>query len=337
MMAAASAAASRGEDPPPGTDEPDIGPVGTVHGAVLVGAVVQWLRPRPGARLVDATVGLGGHALALLNAAPATTLLGVDRDPEALAIAAGRLAQFGDRVSLREGSFEELPALLTAQGWADGADAVLFDLGVSSLQLDDPARGFSFRAAGPLDMRLGPRGVLTAAEVVNTWDEAALARIIAHYGEEPRARAIARAIVRARPLADTAELARVVAGVAGVGKPGLHPATRTFQALRIVVNDELGALDRVLAEGWRLLRAGGRMAILAYHSLEDRAVKQAFRRWAARCVCPPGLPRCTCGWWPRVAILTPHPVRPDREEVARNPRARSARLRVVERLGDPLP
>lgn len=336
-MAAAGAAVARGDDPPPGTDESDIGPVGTVHGAVLVAAVVQWLRPRPGARLVDGTVGLGGHAVALLEAAPGTTLLGIDRDPEALALAAQRLAAFGDRVCLRRSSFAELPALLAAQGWADGADAILLDLGVSSLQLDDPARGFSFRAAGPLDMRLGPGGALTAAAVVNTWDEGALARIIARYGEEPRARAIARAIVRARPLADTAELARVVAGVAGVGKPGLHPATRTFQAIRIAVNDELGALERVLAEGWRLLRPGGRMAILAYHSLEDRAVKQAFRRWAARCLCPPGLPRCTCGWRPRVAILTPHPVRPDAEEVARNPRARSARLRVVERLGEPSP
>ncbi len=337
MMAAGGAAVARGDGLPPGSDEPGIGPVGTDHTAVLAGAVVRWLRPRPGARLVDATVGLGGHARALLEGAPETSLLGVDRDPAALAIAAQRLAPFGERVVLREGGFDELPALLAAHGWADGADAVVLDLGVSSLQLDDPARGFSFRAAGPLDMRFGPCGALTADVVVNTWDEGQLARIIATFGEEPRARAIARAIVRARPVADTATLARVVAAVPGVGKRGLHPATRTFQAIRMVVNDELGALERMLAEGWALLRPEGRLAILAYHSLEDRLVKQAFRRWAARCLCPPGLPRCSCSWRPRVVVLTPAPIRPDAAEIARNPRARSAKLRVVERLPELAP
>src|SRR5262245_55834496 len=315
--------------------ETDIGPEGaahvSVHVPVMVGQVVRGLRPRPGARLVDATVGLGGHAEALLAAAPDTRLLGLDRDPAALAAATARLERFADRVRLRAGSFDELATPLTDEAW-DGVDAALLDLGVSSLQLDTPSRGFSFRQAGPLDMRMDPASELTAATVVNTWDERALTSAIAELGEEPRARAVARAIVRARPLDTTDALAETVARAVGRGKPGLHPATRTFQALRILVNDELGALDRFLADGWALLRAGGRLAVIAYHSLEDRRVKEAFRRWAASCLCPPGLPRCACGWSRKVRVLTPRPERPTAEEVAENPRARSAKLRVVERV-----
>ncbi|MGH7893359.1 MAG: 16S rRNA (cytosine(1402)-N(4))-methyltransferase RsmH [Candidatus Binatia bacterium] len=313
------------------SDGTDIGPVGAAHVPVLVGPVVGGLRPRPGARLVDATIGLGGHAAALLAAAPDTRLLGIDRDPAALARARERLASDAERVLLREGSFAELGAHLAAIGW-DGADAIVVDLGLSSMQLGDPSRGFSFRAAGPLDMRMGPGATRTAADVVGAWDERELARILREYGEEPRARAIARAIVRARPIASTTGLAEVVARVVGRGKPGHHPATRTFQAIRIAVNDELGALDALLAEGWRHLRPGGRLAILAYHSLEDRRVKTAFRRWVSSCTCPPELPRCVCGAIARVRLVTPKAIRPDADEVARNPRARSARLRIVERL-----
>src|SRR5262245_6326296 len=316
------------------TTETDIGPAGAAHVPVMLGGVVEWLRPRPGACLVDATVGLGGHAHALLAAAPDTVLVGIDRDPAALARAATRLAPYGDRVLLRQARFSELATVLAAQH-RDGADAILLDLGVSSLQFDEAARGFSFRFDAPLDMRMDPAAELDARAVVDTWDEAALARTIADYGEEPRARAVARAIGRARPLATTGELARVVAGVLGAGRHGIHPATRTFQAIRMAVNDELGELERFLADGWRLLRPGGRMAVLAYHSLEDRLVKTAMRRWAASCLCPPGIPLCSCGWSAKARILTPRPVRPAEVEVARNPRARSARLRVVERLDDP--
>jgi len=320
----------RGDKPPRAT-KTGIGPAGAAHVPVMGGEVAAWLRPRPGARLVDATVGLGGHADALLAAAPDSTLLGLDRDPEALARAAARLAPYGDRVVLRRASFADLLAVMEEAGWTS-ADAILIDLGVSSLQLDDAARGFSFRAEGPLDMRMGPDVARDAAEVLNTWPERELVRLIAEYGEEPRARSVARAIVRARPLATTADLARVVSGVLGRGRPGLHPATRVFQAVRIAVNDELAALDAVLADAHRALAIGGRIAVLAYHSLEDRRVKQTFRRWAASCICPPSAPRCTCGWKPVARVLTPRPLRPAAAEVARNPRSRSARLRVAERI-----
>jgi 16S rRNA (cytosine1402-N4)-methyltransferase len=312
-------------------DETDIGPVGAAHVPVMVVQVVGGLRPRPGACLVDGTVGLGGHAVALLDAAPDSTLLGVDRDPAALAVAAERLRRYGARVRLQRGSFAALAAHMQAAGLA-AADGILLDLGVSSPQLDRAERGFSLRHDGPLDMRMDPAQTLTAAEIVNAWDEEDLARVLRELGEEPRARAVARAIVRARPFTTTGALARVVGRVAVRPATGRDPATRTFQALRIAVNDELGALDAVLARGWELLAHGGRFAVLSYHSLEDRRVKVAFRRWAARCLCPPAVPVCRCGWTPRVRVLTPRPLRPTDREVAQNPRARSARLRVVERL-----
>jgi len=312
------------------TIETDTGPVGAAHVPVMVAEVVEWLRPRPGACLVDACVGPGGHAAALLARAPGATLLGVDRDPEALALAEARLP--AERVVLRHAHFADLRTLIAEVGW-DGADAVLLDLGMSSYQLDDPARGFGFRADGPLDMRMDRGATLDAATVVNTWPERDLARILAEYGEEPRARAIARALVRHRPLATTGELARVVGGVLGPGRRGHHPATRTFQAIRMAVNDELDGLGRFLADGYAVLRPGGRIAVLAYHSLEDRHVKTAFRRWAATCLCPPRVMTCACGWDAKVRLLTRRPLRPGAAEIARNPRARSARLRVAERLG----
>jgi len=317
---------------PPKASKTGTGPVGAAHVSVMMGEVVEWLRPRPGARLVDATIGFGGHAAALLSAAPDSNLLGLDRDPAALAGARDHLRTEEDRVDLRQANFVEAGAILAEKGW-DGVDAVLLDLGVSSLQLDSAERGFAFQREGPLDMRMDPSGPLTAAEMVNHWPEARLARLLAEYGEERRARAVAGAIVRARPLGTTAELATVVSGVLGAGRARLHPATRTFQALRIAVNDELGGLDRFLADGYALLRPGGRLAVLSYHSLEDRRVKAAFRRWAADCLCPPGLVLCACGWTAKVHLLTRRPIRPGAAEVARNPRARSARLRVVERLG----
>jgi 16S rRNA (cytosine1402-N4)-methyltransferase len=331
MLMAASAALARSEEPPMQEDETDTGPVGTPHVPVMEGQVVEGLCPRPGARLVDATVGAGGHAAALLAAAPDTTLLGLDRDPVALDLARRRLAPFGDRVHLRRASFGALREVLVAEGWP-AVDAILLDLGVSSLQLDEPGRGFSFRARGPLDMRMGPDAALAAGEIVNGWTEGELADLIARLGEEPRARRIARAIVRERPIDDTEQLAAVVAAAAPARRPGRHPATRTFQAIRMAVNDELAQLEAVLADGWTSLAAGGRFGVLAYHSLEDRRVKEAFRRWAATCLCPPGLPECRCGWTRRVRIVYARVRRPEEAEIGRNRRARSARWRVVERI-----
>ncbi len=304
------------------------------HVPVLRDSVVALLAPRAPGLLVDATVGLGGHAAALLEASPGSRLLGLDRDPAALELARERLREHGDRVRLVQARFSELPRILEEAG-GEAPAAILADLGCSSLQLDTAGRGFSFRLEGPLDMRMGTDGP-TAADLVNTLEEEELMRILWSYGEERRARAVARAIVRRRrraPLATTRELAEVVIQVLGPGKRGgIHPATRTFQALRIAVNDELGELERFLEPAVEALRPGGRLGVIAFHSLEDRIVKHTLRRLEGRCTCPPGLPVCRCGAVARVRTLTRRPVTPPPAEEAANPRARSARLRVVERL-----
>ncbi|MBP8973204.1 MAG: 16S rRNA (cytosine(1402)-N(4))-methyltransferase RsmH [Anaerolineae bacterium] len=310
------------------------------HLPVLLEAVLAALRvaERPAGRFVDGTVGAGGHAAAILVAAPDARLLGLDRDPAALALARARLASFEGRVTLRHASYEQIGALVPA--WLEkvgsagqGVDGILLDLGLSSMQVDDPARGFAFMSEGPLDMRFDPSGGgLTAADLVNTWDAEALAEVLFRYGEERNARRIARAIVAARPLNSTRQLAEVVAGAQRGPREKIHPATRTFQALRIAVNDELGAVERALPVAIDLLRPGGRLAVISFHSLEDRIVKQTFKTEATDCLCPPRQPVCTCGHVARVRLVTRKPLRPADEEIAANPRSRSARLRVVERL-----
>ncbi len=310
------------------------------HVPVLLPAVLAHLRAEalPKGAFVDATVGAGGHAAALLRAAPQAHLLGLDRDPHALALAAERLAPFGERVTLRHASYTQLgelvPAWLALLGAdASGVDGILLDLGLSSMQLDDPTRGFAFRHEGPLDMRFDPtQNTLTAEEIVNTWSAEAIADVLFRYGEERHSRRIARAIVAARPLTNTRQLAEVVAGAVRGPRQKIHPATRTFQALRIAVNDELGALERALPLAIGLLRPGGRLAVISFHSLEDRIVKRVFRQEATDCLCPPQQPICTCGHVARVRLVTRKPVRATEEEVRANPRSRSARLRVVERL-----
>ena len=297
---------------------------------------VTLLAPCLDGDLLDGTVGRGGHAAALL-AAGQGRLLGLDRDPDAVAASRARLASFDPRVQVVQSDFSRAAAALDQAGWS-GADGVLLDLGFSSPQVEDPARGFSFQHDGPLDMRVDPTHGRTAADVVNAEPEAELRRILREWGEERAAGALARAIVRVRArtaITTTAQLAGLVERVvrrAGRG-PRLHPATRTFQALRIAVNEELDRLAAFLDAGYRLLRPGGRMLILSYHSLEDRLVKTAFRRWAADCLCPPGLQVCACGWTAQVRILTTKPLTPGAAEVCDNPRARSARLRAVERSG----
>ncbi len=300
------------------------------HIPVLYQEALEGLALRGGGRYIDATIGDGGHAVGILaGSSPDGTLLGVDLDPEAVAGARSRLAQFGDRVRLVEGDFRDLSHYASDQGF-DPCDGVLLDLGMSSAQLGRPDRGFSFREAGPLDMRFSPRTKTTASDLVNGLAEPELARILYRFGEEPKARAIARAIVRQRPVKTTEQLAGIVAGV--VRDRRQHPARRVFQALRIVVNDELGALEAVLPQAVSLLRTGGRLVVIAFHSLEDRIVKRFMKREAQDCICEPELPVCVCSHRASLRILTRRPVRPGPREVARNPRARSGRLRVAARL-----
>jgi 16S rRNA (cytosine1402-N4)-methyltransferase len=302
------------------------------HQPVLYHEIIHALRPVSGGRYVDCTVGAGGHAHGILMAsAPDGCLLGLDVDPQALSLAQARLATFGERVRLVRASYVTLKEQLAVLGWESGVDGILLDLGASSLQFDTPQRGFSFLEDGPLDMRFDPENPLTAAEIVNAWPEEALAEVIYRYGEEPAARRIARAIVSARPIQSTRQLATLVERVAGRHRAH-HPATQTFQALRIVVNDELAALERVLPQAVQALKPGGRLAIIAFHSLEDRRVKEFFRRESRDCLCPPRQVVCTCGHRASLRLLDAHPLRPKAEEIQRNPRARSARLRVAEKI-----
>jgi 16S rRNA (cytosine1402-N4)-methyltransferase len=296
--------------------------------------VTGLLRPSPSCRYLDGTLGGGGHAEQILElSSPDGRLLGLDRDDDALEIAKARLARFGDRLIARRASYSEARAAMREVGW-ERVNGILLDLGLSSFQLESPGRGFSFRRDEALDMRMDRRQSLTAHRVVNAFAAADLERIFRDYGEEPRARAIAAAIVRERergPIETTGQLARLVAGV--VRRRGkLHPATRVFQALRIFVNRELEHLDEFLSTGYELLFPQGRLVILSYHSLEDRLVKRAFRDWSRSCICPPGTAHCRCGWTRKARIVTPKPLVPTREEVRANPRARSAKLRAAERI-----
>jgi 16S rRNA (cytosine1402-N4)-methyltransferase len=313
------------------------------HQPVLAGAVVDILRPalEGGGVVVDATLGRAGHALRLLEAAPAAELVGVDRDPEALEASRLVLDPHRHRVRLVHDDFAHLAAVLERLGIAS-VRGVLLDLGVSSPQLDAARRGFSFRHDGPLDMRMDPTRRLTAHEVVNDYTVQDLTRVIREYGEERFAARIARAIDRARPVESTASLAEIVRAAipAATRRTGGHPARRTFQALRIEVNDELGALEAVLPAAVDALEPGGRVVAISYHSLEDRRVKKFFADEANGCTCPPDFPVCTCGAEARLRILTRRPVRPTSADVAGNPRASSARLRAAERIraeSEPVP
>jgi 16S rRNA (cytosine1402-N4)-methyltransferase len=309
----------------------------TAHHAVLAAETLRLLDPRPGEVAVDATLGAGGHAELLLEAlGPGGRLVGIDRDPRALELASARLTRFGAAFLPLRGNHRDLGRLLESIGIA-AVDRLVFDLGMSSMQLDDPRRGFSFLRDGPLDMRMDPETGETAAELVARWSEREISEALWRYGEEPRARAIARAIVRHRaeqPILRTGELAEIVRRALGPAarRARIDPATRTFQALRIAVNREIEGLAEFIAEASMRLRPGGRIAVISFHSLEDRAVKTALRELARRCSCPPRLPVCGCGKQNLVRILTARPVGPSPAEIADNPRARSAKLRVAERL-----
>ena len=302
-----------------------------MHESVLLKEIVEFLRPnRSDGTLVDATVGLGGHAEALLTRYPATRLIAIDRDPRALEVARDRLRKFEERVTFVQGRHERLIDILK-QSKIDAASGVLADLGVSSMQLDDASRGFSFRFDAPLDMRMGPDSA-SAADLVNTLEESELRKILRDYGEEPMAKRIARAIVEARPLATTTQLADVIRSVKRSKPNDIDPSTLTFQALRIAANEELVGLDQFVTDAVEVLESGARIAVIAFHSLEDRIIKRALRRLEGECICPPNLPVCGCGAKDVVKILTKRPVTASEDEVKRNPRSRSAKLRVAEKL-----
>jgi 16S rRNA (cytosine1402-N4)-methyltransferase len=307
-----------------------------VHVPVLRAEVLDALQPRSGGRYVDGTLGGAGHAEAILEASsPDGRLLGLDLDPQAVERARARLgSRFGERVVLVDESFAHLEREARWHGFAP-ADGILLDLGLSSYQLASE-RGFGIRTASPLDMRFNPNSRdPTAADLVNSLDEAELTRVLRAYGEEPNARRIARAIVQQRARATIAtsdQLAALVERAAGGRRGKIHPATRTFQALRIAVNRELESLEAVLPQAIEVLGPGGRLAVISFHSLEDRIVKRYLAGLASPCTCPPDLPVCVCGKKPIVRLLTRHGIRPTPAEVAANPRARSATLRVAEKL-----
>lgn len=297
--------------------------------------VIDFLRPEPRKRYLDGTLGGGGHTeQILIHSGPDGQVLGLDLDDEALAAASQRLTRFGDRLVARQGNFGTAGAVLSEIGW-ERVDGIVLDLGVSSHQFESLERGFSFRGRARLDMRMDRRQSLDAYQIVNTFPASELERILRNYGEEPRARLIALAIVSERKMKSiktTEELAEIVARVKGKGGRDHHPATQTFQALRIVVNQELENLDRFLGNGYELLQPKGRMVVISFHSLEDRLVKTAFRRWNRDCLCPPRTPTCQCGWSRKVKLLTAKPLSPSPSELAANPRARSAKLRAVKRI-----
>jgi len=309
-----------------------------VHVPVLLDRVLALLAPaldQRGAVVVDATVGLGGHAAALLAGHPGLRLIGLDRDPQALGHSGRRLAAYAERITLVHAVYDELAAVLNRLGLAE-VDGVLFDLGVSSLQLDEPGRGFSYSADAPLDMRMDPTDGITAAEVVNTYSVSELTRVLRTYGEERFAQRIAAAVVRERenaPLTSTARLAELVRAAipAATRRTGGHPAKRTFQALRIEVNGELAALERALPAAIEALAVGGRIVVLSYQSLEDRLVKRALAA-AATSTAPVDMPVIPAGSEPQLRLLTRAAQAPDDAELAANPRAASARMRAAERI-----
>jgi 16S rRNA (cytosine1402-N4)-methyltransferase len=306
--------------------------MGSTHISVLFQAALDGLQVRPGGQYIDATIGGGGHGSGILAAAsPDGHLLGLDRDPTAVETARARLAPYVDRVVLVHTSFNRLAEVAQANRCVP-ADGVLFDLGLSSLQLANPARGFAFLAEGPLDMRFDPTtDGPTAASLVNELSPEELATILYQFGEERQARRIANAIVAARPLYTTTELASVVERA--VGRRGrIHPATQSFQALRVAVNDELAMLEEALPQAVDVLAPGGRLVVISFHSLEDRLVKRFIRRESRDCVCAPESPVCVCDHHATLRLIGRKPIRPTADEVAVNPRARSARLRVAERV-----
>jgi 16S rRNA (cytosine1402-N4)-methyltransferase len=303
-----------------------------LHLPVLYHEVLKVLNPAAGSKYIDGTLGAGGHSKGILElSAPDGELLGLDLDPIALDFARSRLAEFRERVHLFHSSYLEMNKKANSLGW-QSANGILLDLGVSSIQLDNPEKGFSFRKDAPLDMRFDPTTGMTAADIVNNFDEQELLQILWDYGEEQNARRIVHGIVAARPLSTTRQLAELIEKVGGRSQKGIHPATRTFQALRISVNSELDSIITVLPIAMDLLTPGGRLAVITFHSLEDRIVKHYFQQESKDCICPPEFPVCQCGHKAILRVIKPNFIQPGENEVKTNPRARSAKLRVAEKL-----
>ncbi|MBM3934958.1 MAG: 16S rRNA (cytosine(1402)-N(4))-methyltransferase RsmH [SAR202 cluster bacterium] len=304
-----------------------------VHRPVMVAEVLEGLQVKPGGFYIDGTLGEGGHTEAILEAAtPPPTVMGTDLDTQAIAKAAKRLERFGERAVLVHGTYVDMGRLAQERGLG-AADGVLMDLGLSSLQLETPERGFSFARPGPLDMRFDNTKGRSAHQLVNGASERDLADIIFRFGEEPRSRKIARSIVSARPVETTADLVKAVERVMGRPRPGqVHPATRTFQAIRIAINKELENVENGLVEAVNVLKPGGRLVVISYHSLEDRLAKTFFAQESRDCICPPEVPVCVCGHKASIRVLTRKVITPTEKEIEENPRSRSARIRIAERL-----
>ena len=304
-----------------------------IHAPVLLKEAIEGLQAQPGGYFIDCTVGLGGHATAILERIlPQGKLLGIDADSEAIRVAEAKFGDYSEVVSLVNDNFANLEAICNKYKFYP-VDGILFDLGVSSMQLDTAQRGFSFQREAPLDMRFDPRQGLTAADIVNTFSEQELARIIKEYGEERHSRRIAQHIVQSRPITSTVQLAQVVKRVLGHKHAKIHPSTRIFMALRIAVNRELENLKVALEQTINLLRFRGRLVTISYHSLEDRIVKEFMRREASSCLCPAGTMICHCGHMPSLKLISRKVIKPTPLEIKSNPRSRSAKLRIAERLG----
>jgi 16S rRNA (cytosine1402-N4)-methyltransferase len=305
---------------------------GSPHQPVLYKEIINAISPVSSGHYIDGTVGAGGHAFGILDSSkPDGILLGLDIDPQAVKLAEKRLSIFGERAILVQASYTTLDQQASEIGW-NQVQGILLDLGASSMQFDTADRGFSFQVDGPLDMRFNPQNSTKASDLVNDLSEAELADLIWRYGDEPHARKIARAIIHSRPLTTTLQLAEIIAKAFGGYRGKLNPATLTFQALRISVNQELKSLETVLPKALSFLAPGGRLAIISFHALEDRMVKQFFHRESVDCICPPERPVCDCGHKASIRLITRHPIRPTEEEIEVNIRARSARLRVAEKI-----
>lgn len=301
------------------------------HDPVLYHEIIHALNPVGDGYYIDATLGAGGHAAGILEASmPSGQLLGLDVDPQAISIARKNLDRFGSRVKILYASYTSIREQVDKLGWPK-VNGIMIDLGASSMQFDNPKRGFSFQSDGDLDMRFTPDNPLTASTIINGWSEEELSSLIYRFGEEPLSRKIARAIVSSRPITGTIQLAQVISSaIPHYGR--IHPATRTFQAIRMAVNEELASIEQVLPQAIDILTTGGRLAVISFHSLEDRIVKEYFRKESKDCICPPRQPICTCGHKARIHEVNRKPIYPTSAEISRNPRSRSAKLRIAEKI-----